>query len=211
MNALVRRVRAGLPLIALTLLALGLLARPPVAGAATQTLGLTGWQVQSSASAGSDGAAVSRAGFAAKGWLKVTPDDGGAPGTEVEALVQNGRCANVFFSTNMKRCFGYMKSLGADTIPRFAVPWWFRTTFHAAPAAHASLVVNGVVGEADLWVNGHEVAGHRTLQGAYTQYVYDVSRLRAPRRQRAGLPAVPQRPEHDVHARQRRLDADPAR
>ena len=177
MNALVRRVRAGLPLIALTLLALGLLARPPVAGAATQTLGLTGWQVQSSASAGSDGAAVSRAGFAAKGWLKVTPDDGGAPGTEVEALVQNGRCANVFFSTNMKRCFGYMKSLGADTIPRFAVPWWFRTTFHAAPAAHASLVVNGVVGEADLWVNGHEVAGHRTLQGAYTQYVYDVSRF----------------------------------
>ena len=162
--------------VALAALALGLLAVRRLRRA-TQTLGLNGWQVQSSASAGSDGAAVSRAGFAAKGWLKVAPDDGGAPGTEVEALVQNGRCPNVFFSTNMKRCFGYMKSLGADTIPRFAVPWWFRTTFNAAPAAHASLVVNGVVGEADLWVNGHEVAGHTTLQGAYTQYVFDVSRL----------------------------------
>ncbi|HEX3977934.1 MAG TPA: hypothetical protein VHW96_16820 [Solirubrobacteraceae bacterium] len=178
MNAsALRRVRAPLPLIALALLALGLLARPPVAGAAIQTVGLHGWQVQSSASAGSDGAAVSRPGFAAKGWLKVAPDDGGAPGTEVEALVQNGRCSNVFFSTNLKRCFGYMKSVGADTVPRFAVPWWFRTTFSAPPAGHVSLVVNGVVGEADLWVNGHKVAGHATLQGAYTQYVYDVSGL----------------------------------
>ncbi len=181
MNALSRcRVRAGLPLIALVLLALAPLARPPVAGAATQTVGLRGWQVQSSASAGNNGAAVSRPGFAAKGWLKVAPDDGGAPGTEVEALVQNGRCPNVFFSTNLKRCFGYMKAIGADTIPRFAVPWWFRTTFTGVGGTvtpHASLIVNGVIGEADLWVNGHEVAGHSALQGAYTQYVYDVSRL----------------------------------
>jgi exo-1,4-beta-D-glucosaminidase len=177
MNTLIRRrVHAGLPM----LIAAVLLAGPPVAGAATQTLGLNGWQVQSSASAGNDGAAVSRPGFAANGWLKVTPDDGGAPGTEVEALVQNGRCPNVFFSTNMKRCFGYMKSIGADTIPRFAVPWWFRTTFSGVGASvsrHATLVVNGVVGEADLWLNGHEVAGHSTLQGAYTQYAYDVSGL----------------------------------
>jgi exo-1,4-beta-D-glucosaminidase len=171
-----RRPSAGLPLIAAAS-TLALLTAPPIAGAATETLGLHGWRVQSSASAGNAGAAVSRPGFAATHWLKVRPDDGGAPGTEVEALVQNGRCHNVFFSTNMKRCFGYMKSIGADTIPRFSVPWWFRTTFRAQPAVHASLVVNGVVGEADLWVNGHELAGHSTLQGAYTQYVYDVSRL----------------------------------
>ncbi|MGH2893135.1 MAG: glycosyl hydrolase 2 galactose-binding domain-containing protein, partial [Solirubrobacteraceae bacterium] len=174
MNELIRvRVIAAVVIAA----AIALLAGPPIAGAATQTLGLRGWQVQSSASAGNNGAAVSRSGFAAKGWLKVTPDDGGAPGTEVEAMVQNGRCPRVFFSTNMRRCFGYMKSIGADTIPRFAKPWWFRTTFSAPPAAHTSLVVNGVVGEADLWINGRQVAGHRTLQGAYTQYVYDVSRL----------------------------------
>jgi hypothetical protein len=178
MNALSRclRVRTALPLIAVATIVV-VLAGPPVAGAATRTVGLQGWQVRSSASAGNDGAAISRAGFGAKGWLKVAPDDGGAPGTEVDALVQNGRCPNVFFSTNLKRCFGYMKSVGADTISRFAVPWWFRTTFDALPAAHMSLIVNGVVGEADLWLNGREVAGRRTLQGADTQYVYDVSRL----------------------------------
>ena len=128
--------------------AIAALAGPPVAGAATRTLGLSGWQVQSSASAGNDGAAVSRPGFAANGWLKVTPDDGGAPGTEVEALVQNGRCPHVFFSTNMKRCFGYMKSIGADTIPRFAVPWWFRTTFRAAPGPSATRRLSSTVSSA---------------------------------------------------------------
>jgi exo-1,4-beta-D-glucosaminidase len=159
--------------------AVALLAGPASAGAATQTLGLNGWQVQSSASAGNDGAVLSRPRFAARGWLKVTPDDGGAPGTEVEALLQNGRCPNVFFSTDMKRCFGYMKSLGADTIPRFAVPWWFRTTFSAPRSGQATLIVNGVVGEADLWLNGRKVAARTTIQGAYTQYVFDVSgRLR---------------------------------
>ena len=68
----------------------------------------------------------------------MAPDNGGAPGTEVNALVQNGRCPNVFFSTNMKRCFGYMKSIGHVTTPLFAKPWWFRTTFHAPRAGHAT-------------------------------------------------------------------------
>lgn len=176
------RVRPYLTALAAAALATGatgttvLIAAAP-ARAAAQTVGLHGWQVQSSASAGSDGAAISRAAYPAHGWLKVTPDDGGAPGTEVEALIQNGRCANVFFSTNMRRCFGYMKSVGADTIPRFAVPWWFRTTFDAPAGGHSTLIVNGVVGEADLWVNGHEIAGHTALQGAYTQSAYDVSGL----------------------------------
>jgi len=173
MNTLIHRVCAGIPLI----IAAAALVGPPGASAATHTVGLHGWQVQSSAAAGDNGAALSRPGFAAHGWLKVTADDGGAPGTEAQALVEDGRCRNVFYSTNMKRCFGYMKAIGAVTIPRFAVPWWFRTTFTAQQPGHATLVVNGVVGEADLWLNGHEVAGHTTIQGAYTQYVFDVSGL----------------------------------
>ncbi|HEY2320383.1 MAG TPA: hypothetical protein VGH67_18900 [Solirubrobacteraceae bacterium] len=175
MNELSGRIRVCLPLI----VAAVLLAVPAVSVGATQTLGLRGWQVQSSASAGNNGATVSRPGFAARGWLRVTPDDGGAPGTEVEALVQNGRCPNVFFSTNIKRCFGYMKTLGPVTVPMFAKPWWFRTTFDAARPRHATLIVNGVVGEADLWLNGYRIAGRDTVQGAYTQYTFDVSgRLR---------------------------------
>ena len=135
------------------------------------------------------------------------------PGTEVGALVQTGHCPNVFFSTNMKDCFGYMTEIGPTPIPRFSVPWWFRTDFTANPGHgdNTDLIVNGVVGEADVWVNGHEVATRDTVQGAYTRYTFDVTGVAAPRRQLARARGLSQQPEHDVHARQRRLDADPAR
>ena len=78
-------------------------------------------------------------------------------------------------------------------------------------AHNTDLIVNGVVGEADVWVNGTEVATRDTVQGAYTRYTFDVTRLAAPRRQHARARGLSEQPEHDVHARQRRLDADPAR
>jgi hypothetical protein len=151
----------------------------PAASARVETVGLGGWQVQSTAQAPQSGAQVSSPGFATAGWLHVRPDDAGAVGTEVNALVQNGRCPNVFFSTNMKDCFGYMSQIGPDTIPEFAVPWWFRTSFHADlhRSQHAQLIVNGVVGEADVWVNGTQVASRAQVQGAYTRYTFDVTGL----------------------------------
>ncbi len=149
------------------------------ASARTVTVGLDGWQVQSSASATQPGSQVSQVGFPTGSWLDVRPDDAGAVGTEVNALVQNGRCPNVFFSTNMKTCFGYMNTVGPDTIPEFSVPWWFRTTFWSQPhgSEHAQLVINGVVGEADVWVNGTEVATKDAVQGAYARYTFDVTGL----------------------------------
>ena len=147
--------------------------------AETTTVGLDGWQVQSSAASVAGGGEVSEPGFPATGWLAVKPDDAGAPGTEVGALVQDGRCPQVFFSTNMADCFGYMSSIGPDTISAFAVPWWFRTSFQADPGAgrNASLIVNGVLGQADVWLNGTEVATQATVQGDYTRYVFDITKL----------------------------------
>ncbi|HEY2652267.1 MAG TPA: hypothetical protein VGI50_10125, partial [Solirubrobacteraceae bacterium] len=149
------------------------------ASADVTTLGLGGWQVQSTARASQPGSAISRRRFATGSWLHVHPDDAGAVGTEVGALVQTGHCPDVFFSTNMKACFGYMSQIGPDTIRRFAVPWWFRTTFssHLGPAQHAQLIINGVVGEADVWLNGTRIATRSTVQGDYTRYTLDVTRL----------------------------------
>jgi len=80
--------------------------------------------------------------------VHVRPDDAGAVGTEVGALVQKGRCPSVFFSTRMRTCFGYMNRIDADTVARFSVPWWFRTEFSTRlrRAEHVQLIVNGVVG-----------------------------------------------------------------
>jgi exo-1,4-beta-D-glucosaminidase len=149
------------------------------AAANVTTVGLGGWQVQSTAQAPQSGGVISKPGFATGSWLHVHPDDAGAVGTEVGALVQTGHCPNVFFSTNMRQCFGYMSRVGKDTIPRFAVPWWFRTTFESklTRSQHAQLIINGVVGEADVWLNGKRIATRGTVQGDYTRYTFDVTRL----------------------------------
>jgi exo-1,4-beta-D-glucosaminidase len=178
------------------------------AGAGVSTLGAGGWQVQSSAprtgwttghGATADGGQISMPGFSTAGWLPVRADDAGAVGTEVEALLQNGVCpdhpslepvnqsaddpASVFYSNNMQRCFGApMTSVGADTDPLFDVPWWFRTDFTSSlrPGQDAKLVINGVVGQADLWVNGTEVATEATVEGDYNTYTFDVTNLLRP-------------------------------
>ncbi len=154
-------------------------AAAPTGSSAVADLGAGGWKVLSSATATQTGQQISTPGFSTSGWLSVTNDDADAPGTEVEALVQSGSCPNVFFSTNMKTCFGTMKSIGRDSIKQFSVPWWFRTDF--TPGLHAGqdakLIVNGVVGMADVWVNSHEVATSATVTGAYTRFTFDVTNL----------------------------------
>jgi exo-1,4-beta-D-glucosaminidase len=139
---------------------------------------------------------ISAPGFDASSWLPVTADDAGAVGTEVEALLQNGVCpddpslepinqstdsqSSVFYSNNMQLCFGNPQtSIGADSNPLFDVPWWFRTDFTASlrSGQDAKLVINGVVGQADVWVNGTEVATEATVEGDYTSYTFDVTNL----------------------------------
>jgi exo-1,4-beta-D-glucosaminidase len=151
----------------------------PEPGSGAFTLGQDGWQVVSSATAGQGGHAISLPGYQAGNWLPVKPDDAGAPETEIEALLQNGACPDVFYSNNMQKCFGYESQVGKETVPRFAVPWWFRTDFQPGvrPGQYATLTVNGVVGEADVWVNGTEVATKATVQGDYTRYTFDVTKL----------------------------------
>jgi exo-1,4-beta-D-glucosaminidase len=149
------------------------------ASAKTITLGLAGWRVQSSAQAPQSGGEISQPGFPAASWLAVRPDDAGGVGTELGALVQNGGCGDVFFAEHLKQCFGYMSTVGPDTIPQFSVPWWFRTDFssHLQPGQSAQVIVNGVVGQADLWVNGSEVSTQATVQGAFARYAFDVTNL----------------------------------
>jgi exo-1,4-beta-D-glucosaminidase len=158
-------------------------------------LGSGGWEVQSSAVATQTGAQISTPGFDTSTWLPVSNDAAGAPGTEIEALVQNGKCpgdpalqpvnqsssgpSSVFFSSNMQSCYGFMKSVGADTVPEFNVPWWWRTDFtpNLQTGQFATLIINGVVGSANVWVNGQQVATSSTVTGAYTKFSFNISGL----------------------------------
>jgi exo-1,4-beta-D-glucosaminidase len=158
------------------------------------TLGARGWQVQSSAVATEPGEQVSSPSFATGGWLPVTPDDAGAPGTEITALLQNGECPDVFYSDNMRTCFGYMSRRGPVTVPRFAVPWWFRTDFTLAARRHAKLILPGVVGEGDLWVNGTLVADRGVVSGAYAGHTFDVTALVHPGKNSLAIKMYPNNP-----------------
>src|SRR5215475_12561630 len=172
------------------------LASPSDTGASDVTnLGGSGWKVQSSATATQSGAQISTPGFMTQGWLPVANDDAGAPGTEIEALAQNGRCPgdtalepvnqssggpnSVFFSNNMQLCYGFMSKIGPDTVSRFNVPWWWRTDFtpNLASGQTATLIINGVIGSANVWVNGTQVATSTTVTGAYTRFTFNISSL----------------------------------
>ena len=158
-------------------------------------LGSAGWTVQSSAVATQTGAQISAPGFDTSTWLPVSNDDAGAPGTEIEALAQNGKCPgdtalepvnqstggphSVFFSTNIQSCYGFMNKLGPVTVNQFSVPWWWRTDFtpNLQAGQAATLIVNGVVGSANVWVNGQQVADASTVTGAYTRFTFDLTKL----------------------------------
>jgi exo-1,4-beta-D-glucosaminidase len=145
-------------------------------------LGADGWKVASSATATQSGAQISTPGFNTSSWLPVSNDDAGAPGTEMEALRQNGDCPDVFFSNNMQVCYGQMTKIGPDSLSKFDVPWWWRTDFtlNLQAGQVARLIVNGVVGSANAWVNGTEVATSATVTGAYTRFSFDITPLIRP-------------------------------
>ena len=161
-------------------------------------VGGAGWEVQSSAVAAQTGAQISTPGFNTSTWLPVASDDAGAPGTEIEALAQNGKCPgdtalqpvnqsssspnSVFFSTNMQSCYGSMSKIGADTVAQFSVPWWWRADFtpNLASGQVATLIVNGVIGSANVWVNGQQVATSSTVAGAYTRFSFNITGLVRP-------------------------------
>jgi exo-1,4-beta-D-glucosaminidase len=176
---------------------LAVAASSPAATGATDisSLGSSGWEVQSSAVATQTGAQISTPGFNTSSWLPVSNDDAGAPGTEIEALAQNGRCPgdtalqpvnqnsggtnSVFYSSNMQLCYGSMSKIGPDSVSEFSVPWWWRADFtpNLQSGQVASLIVNGVIGSANVWVNGTEVATSATVTGDYTRFAFNITSL----------------------------------
>ncbi|MDN3352117.1 sugar-binding domain-containing protein [Actinomadura sp. DC4] len=141
-------------------------AAPPPAAAVASGPGsaqlTSGWRIQSSATAGASGAEISRPDYSATGWLPISQ-----PETLMAGLIENGRYPDVFYSDRLK-------SVPTD---QFAVNWWYRDqlTVHPRAGGRTYLTMNGVLGTADLWVNGTKVADRAQLQGAYSRFEYDIT------------------------------------
>ena len=89
-------------------------------------LGSAGWAVQSSAIATQSGAQISTPGFSTSTWLPVTNDDAGAPGTEIEALAQNGLCPGDIALQPVNQ--GTSGSSSSSSVPSLTIAspqvWW---------------------------------------------------------------------------------------
>ncbi|HEX7324557.1 MAG TPA: glycoside hydrolase family 2 TIM barrel-domain containing protein [Rhodanobacteraceae bacterium] len=147
------------------------------------------WQIQSSAKAQRGGAAISSDGFAAKDWYPVS-----GRATVMAGLLENGKYKDVFHGDNLR----------AVEIPdaghhRFVIPWWYRSEFtlKSVRGLHTLLRTNGIVGGADLWFNGHEVASRADLRGAYPVRVFDVTRWVRPGVNTVALRVHPADPQRD--------------
>ncbi|WP_239949854.1 glycoside hydrolase family 2 protein [Dyella terrae] len=128
------------------------------------------WQIQDSAKAQEGGADISATGFATKEWYPVS-----GRATVMAGLLENHAFKNdVFYSDNLR----------AVQVPDasgnlFVTPWWYRTdiTLTKNPAGrHTLLRANGLIASADVWLNGHQVADHADVAGAYPVYEFDVTR-----------------------------------
>lgn len=161
-------------LLAGCLLACGAIAgeQPEVtvtAGGAGSVVPVRGWLVQSTALAQQDGNTVSTPGYSTQGWYAVGPRT-----TVLAGLLENHVFTDVFHGSRL-RGVGIPHGRGA-----FQIPWWYRSTFAIAPGVagvHTYIRINGIIPDADVWVNGMQVASRHEVAGAYTTHVIDVTRL----------------------------------
>lgn len=129
-------------------------------GAPGTTELVSGWQIQSPQVAGNAGETISRPEYPATGWLPIS-----RPETPMAGLTENGRYPNVFYSNNLAK------------VPsgQFAAGWWYRNRLTLHPRDRTYLIMNGVTGTADLWVNGVKIADRSQLQGSYSRLEYDIT------------------------------------
>ncbi|MBM7130665.1 glycoside hydrolase family 2 [Dyella mobilis] len=139
----------------------------PVAAGAGSTIAIAHWQIQDSAKAQQGGAEISSNGFSTEGWFPVS-----GRATVMAGLLENGVYKNdVFYGDNLR----------AVQVPDasgnlFVTPWWYRAQFTLPKSGmHTLLRTNGMIASADVWVNGHQVADHADIAGAYPVHELDVT------------------------------------
>src|SRR6202451_4655902 len=141
-----------------------------------------GWALQSSCLFLARGEQISTPGFRTNGWHSAT-----VPTTVVSALVADKTYPDPYYGKNLRDIPGTTYPIGKNfsllAMPKdspFHCSWWYRTEF-TLPAnykgRHVWLYFGGVNNHANIWLNGHLVAGGKDIAGAYRTYEFDVKSL----------------------------------
>ncbi|MDH6247330.1 glycoside hydrolase [Mycobacterium sp. OTB74] len=123
-----------------------------------------GWQLASAEDIAATGSQISRGGFAGAGWHTVRH----MPATVLQALQDDGTYPDLYFGDNL------VTKVPPDL---YKQDWWYRTSF-VAPAGHSTYRLDfpGINYRAEIWLNGHQVAGNEQVAGMYVDHDLDVSR-----------------------------------
>ena len=122
-----------------------------------------GWECQSSAVVGSDGAALSAGSRSSAPWYATH-----VPSTVMGTLVENGEYPKLLERDNYKK---YNNS-------RFLVPWFFRKSFRLdglKDSEHVRLLFEGLNYSANIYLNGRLVASRDTVLGPFSTFAIDVT------------------------------------
>ncbi|HUX84997.1 MAG TPA: hypothetical protein VMV20_07165, partial [Chitinophagaceae bacterium] len=121
------------------------------------------WYIQSSAVVPASGSMISTGQYHPSHWYPTT-----IPHTVLATLVDDSIYRNIFFSNNLEKI--------SDT--PFDHPWWYRTSFQLGPEVKGRQVrirFNGINYRADVWLNGHLVAGADSVAGSFRMFTLDVT------------------------------------
>ena len=122
-----------------------------------------GWQLASARELTADGSDVSRPDYPGQGWHTIRR----MPATVLEVLQNDGTYPDLYFGKNLR-----------DEIPQdlYMQDWWYRTSFKA-PAGHTTYLLElpGINYRAEVWLNGHQIAGNTQIVGMHNAHELDVA------------------------------------
>lgn len=141
-----------------------------------------GWAIQSSAKVEEPGNVISSSGFQTEGWYPTR-----VPSTVFAALVKNGVYPDPNFGMNLRSVPGTSYPIGANfaNLPMpsdspFRPSWWYRTKFQLPEEDQGKtlwLHFDGINYQANIWLNGHQVANSSQVQGMYRAFEFNVQVL----------------------------------
>ena len=164
--------------------ATGQLPQTIAAGAAATRI--AGWKIQSSSEVQVGGRAVSQPGFSTQGWYPVS-----AQATVFAGWLENGKYSHVFAGTRLRQV----------NAGHFRVPWWYRADFilpESEAGTHTFIRTDGIIPDADLWLNGVKIADRALVAGAYSVHELDVTQTVHPGINTLAVGVYPADPERDL-------------
>ena len=144
--------------------------------AAPQHIALTeGWRLQHARSVTVNDDTVARPGLDTGTWLPAA-----VPGTVLKSLVDAGVYPDPYYGLNITQIPGYTEDM-LVAMPEdsdFRGAWWYRTTFDMPArnnAQFATLHLDGINYEADVWLNGERIATSSVVRGMFRRFTFPVS------------------------------------